>query len=177
MSNQTIDKMSTPNAAERASIQCFAPIFRAYMEASDEVQQVVKDMCDVINDSETDHDEAEAAIVTLVEALFPASYDGELGIGIDELRARGYKEVSGFAELMDTHDAQEDEFAKRLERIMGEKGLTQTNLAELAGVQQPAISMMLRRKCRPQKRTVIKLAIALEVSPKDLWPNFQEDGD
>jgi transcriptional regulator with XRE-family HTH domain len=53
---------------------------------------------------------------------------------------------------------------------MEERGVTQTELAERIGVGQPAISNMLCRQCRPQKRTVEKIAAALEVAPEELWP-------
>jgi len=47
-------------------------------------------------------------------------------------------------------------------------------LAEKIGVGQPAISMMLQRQCRPQKRTVMRIAEALGVSAEELWPNTKE---
>jgi len=45
------------------------------------------------------------------------------------------------------------------------RGLTQAALAERIGVGQPAISMMLSRKCRPQRHTIEKLAAALQMAP------------
>ena len=68
---------------------------------------------------------------------------------------------------------EEDAFAQRLRKLMDEKGMTQTTLAEQLGIGQSAISNMLHRQCRPQRRTVIRLAEALGVSSDDLWPNFQ----
>jgi transcriptional regulator with XRE-family HTH domain len=53
---------------------------------------------------------------------------------------------------------------------MDKAGLTQEQLAEKIGVGQPAISMMLKRQCRPQKRTVQRLAEALGVAAEELWP-------
>ena len=53
---------------------------------------------------------------------------------------------------------------------MAATGMTQVELAEKVGIGQPAISMMLNRTCRPQKKTVQKLAAALGVAPVDLWP-------
>ena len=72
--------------AERKYSEAFAQFFRAYMEASDIAQEVIRDMCEIINDPDTDQDDREAAYVTLMEALFPVSYNGELGIGIEDLR-------------------------------------------------------------------------------------------
>jgi transcriptional regulator with XRE-family HTH domain len=48
--------------------------------------------------------------------------------------------------------------------------MTQAQLADKLGLGQPAISMMLQRNCRPQKRTVVRLADALGVAPEELWP-------
>jgi transcriptional regulator with XRE-family HTH domain len=47
--------------------------------------------------------------------------------------------------------------------------MTQEQLAAAIGVGQPAISMMLNRNCRPQARTVKKLADALGVEIEELW--------
>ena len=30
---------------------------------------------------------------------------------------------------------------------------------------------MLKRNCRPQKKTIVSLASALDVEPRDLWPD------
>ncbi len=32
---------------------------------------------------------------------------------------------------------------------------------------------MLNRTCRPQKKTIVKLAEALNVQPSDLWPDIE----
>lgn len=53
--------------------------------------------------------------------------------------------------------------------------MTQDQLAEKIGVGQPAISMMLKRQCRPQKRTVQRLAEALGVAAEELWPGTGRD--
>ena len=55
------------NKAERILSENFAQVFRAYMEASDEVQAVIRDMCELINCAETDRDDREAAVETLKE--------------------------------------------------------------------------------------------------------------
>jgi transcriptional regulator with XRE-family HTH domain len=50
------------------------------------------------------------------------------------------------------------------------RNLTQAELAEAAGVDQPAISMMLARRGRPQRRTPEKIARALQGEVDQLWP-------
>jgi transcriptional regulator with XRE-family HTH domain len=71
-------------------------------------------------------------------------------------------------------DQEEASFADRLRSLMEKKGLTQEQLAAKVGVGQPAISMMLQRNCRPQRRTVLRLAEAFGVSPEELWPKVKE---
>jgi transcriptional regulator with XRE-family HTH domain len=67
-------------------------------------------------------------------------------------------------------DAEESFFAHRLRELMEAKGLTQAELADKVGIGQPAISMMLNRACRPQRKTVLRFAQALQVPTEELWP-------
>ena len=53
------------------------------------------------------------------------------------------------------------------------KCMTQKGLSNRIGCSQPAISQMLNRKCRPQKKTILKLADALQVQPHELWPDIE----
>ncbi len=57
------------NKAERILSESFAQVFRAYLEASDQVQAVIRDMCELINCAETDPDDREAAVETLTAEL------------------------------------------------------------------------------------------------------------
>ena len=75
---------------------------------------------------------------------------------------------------MITVSMSQEEFQQRLDsatndgkRIAARQA--QIDLANASGVGQPAISMMLSRNCRPQKRTVIRIAAALGISPGELW--------
>lgn len=163
--NSTAPEM---NKAERILSESFAQVFRAYIEASDEVQAVICDMCELINCAETDPDDREAAVATLTEALFPISYGGELGIDIGDLR-KVLDTSPDFKDEIEAFDSQDRTFAERLKATMDEKGMTQAQLASLIEVTQPAISMMLNRKCHPQRATVKKLADALGVAPSVLW--------
>ena len=52
-------------------------------------------------------------------------------------------------------------FAATLARLLAERQFTQAQLAERIGVGQSSISMLLKRRCRPQRRTLGKLAEAL----------------
>jgi DNA-binding XRE family transcriptional regulator len=75
-------------------------------------------------------------------------------------------------ELRAEMEEREAAFAATLARLMAERQLTQAQLAERVGVGQSAISMLLKRRCRPQRRTVGKLAEALGVPVEELWPGF-----
>lgn len=164
------EKTSKANA-ERILSEQFSQIFHAYMESSDEVQAVIYDMCEILNCEDTDADDREAALATLAEALFPISHHGELGIDIADLREVGSQTSSTFKSEIEEFDAQDRVFSERLKKAMKSKGVSQEQLAEMVGVRQPAISMMLNRTCHPQRGTVKKLADALGISCDELWPN------
>src|SRR5947209_1263976 len=61
-----------------------------------------------------------------------------------------------------------EDFAKRLERIRTDAGLSQTALAERVGVSQSAISQMESGERRPSFDMVRELAKALGVKPSYL---------
>lgn len=75
-------------------------------------------------------------------------------------------------ELRARMDKVEAAFAATLARLLAERQLTEAELAERIGVGRPAISMLLKRRCRPQRRTLSKLAEALGVPVDELWPGF-----
>lgn len=152
------------------SIELFSKCYRAFLECSDEVQAGIREMVKIIEDPATDADDRAMAIESIAEALFPGLDDGALGIDIDEAdRAAARNSPEGERALREA-DAEEAAFADRLRDVLDKKGWTQQELASRSGVGQPAISMMLSRNCRPQKRTIRKLAEALGVPEMDLWP-------
>jgi predicted XRE-type DNA-binding protein len=146
-----------------------AHYLHAYLECDAAIQAVIREMVEVIDDPDTDDDDCQMALSTLHEALFPARspHDGNLGTDLedDERHATG-EEAATQAEM----DREEATFASRVAALLRERGLTQEQLAEALGVGQPAVSMMLNRKARPQRRTVEKVAHALGVFPEQLWP-------
>lgn len=152
----------------------FAKVFvRAYLEISDELQEVVKQMCQIAEDPEVDADDRESALVTLTEALFPSSHDGDIGIDISAIRDEAPLDVlTGPFAMIDEEDTV---FARNLKLLMSERGINQAELADQIGVRQPAISMMLSRQCHPQRRTIKNLADALGVDPTDLLPSYCAD--
>ncbi len=153
--------------AERSYSEAFVGFFRAYIEASDEAQEVIREMCCVITDPTTDDNEVEAAYATLMEALFPVSHNGDLGICLDELCNAESEDFKKEAALAAEEEAS---FSEKLQALLDQKKLTQAQLADKLGLSQPAISMMIARNCRPQRRTVERIAVALNVEVESLWP-------
>lgn len=152
--------------------QFFAQCFCAYLECSAEMQEVIRDMTLIVNDPEADDDERQAALATMAEALFPSGVNGSLGVDLEESEEMDTDEGKAILASM---DQEEETFAERLFSLLKQRGMTQSDLAAAIGVRQPAISMMLARNCRPQRRTVKKIAEALEVAPESLWPGFKEE--
>jgi lambda repressor-like predicted transcriptional regulator len=150
----------------------------AHRECSDEVQKVIDQMIEVLNAPESDDTERDMALSTLTEALFP-DYDDEEGgdhvLGMELTateKACAIHQADGPGCVVEL-DRHEEDFAERLRGHMERSGVTQTELADKTGVSQPAISQMLKRSCRPQMRTVRRLAEALGVSAEELWPSVQ----
>lgn len=152
--------------------QQFAQMLHAYKECSDEIQAVILDMVEVYNSSDATEDEPQAALATIAEALFPFHHKGKLGMCLEECENSDLT-VKAVLKGMDKEEAT---FAERVETLLEERNMTQSDLASAIGVKQPAISMMLSRECRPQRRTVDKIAAALKVSPEAIWPGIKDDG-
>jgi predicted XRE-type DNA-binding protein len=145
----------------------FAKVFaEVYLNASDEIKEVIESMSKIVNDPAADDEERNAALDTLVEALFPPKHPDNLGVDLEEF------EDGGSAEAKRIHAAmarQEATFADAVQKLMKGRGITQKALAEKIGIGQPAVSMILSRKCRPQQATIGKIAKALRVESKTLW--------
>lgn len=158
---------STEEKIQSGAIQTFSVLMQSFMECSDQVQGAIISMIEIINNPNSDCDEREMAFDTINEALFPDLSNSSLGIDLCDLLDRE-KELPESIEL----DKEEADFSNCVLRLMKLKGMTQVQLAESSGVGQPAISMMLSRNCRPQFRTIQKIADALEVNVDELWPTY-----
>jgi lambda repressor-like predicted transcriptional regulator len=152
-----------------------AQFLRAYLECSDNIQAEIRAMLDILADPETDEDDREMTLMTLADALFPNPHDGKLGMDLQESERLGAAYSDEMRRVVDEMDKEESTFAQRLRAIMERTGVTQQTLAEKLGIRQSAISNMLNRQCRPQRRTVLRLAEALTVPPADLWPGIHAD--
>jgi len=158
MTTLTLQDIITNEAAQFAKFLC------AFRECDPEMQNVILEMAEIIADPETDEEDREHATDALMEALAP-------GIARDTIEAfdkamRSEAAVRAHRDL----DREEAGFADRVRSLMEEAGLTQEDLAQRTGVGQPAISNILNRQCRPQRRTVARFAEALGVPPEELWP-------
>jgi len=143
----------------------FAMFLHAYRECNQPIREVVDEMTDILVDSEATDEDRLMATSTIMEAIFPSlSVDmlEDFSSGMQSSSARKVR-----AEL----DAEEASFAERLRVIMDAKNISQEQLALQTGVGQPAISNMLKRQCRPQRRTIVRIAQALEVAESELWPS------
>ena len=155
---------------ELVTSRMFAEVFQAYMECSDEVQEMIRDMAAIVNDPEATEDERSMACSTIAEALFAFRHAGHLGIDLEEAERLDADRSKEFATTRDLMDEEEIFFADRVLAVMQERGMSQAALAEACMMGQPAISNLLARRNRPQQRTVDKIAAALKVSPDELWP-------
>ncbi|MCA9086083.1 MAG: helix-turn-helix transcriptional regulator, partial [Planctomycetaceae bacterium] len=99
----------------------------------------------------------------------PQSHNGALGADLAELEEEASKDVDVKAVIAEL-DAEETRFGERVKAALATVGMTQQELANAIGVGQPAVSMLLNRECRPQRRTVEKIANALNVPFAELWP-------
>ncbi len=153
------------------SFKLASPIVLALMECDDELRATALELFEQLSSDELDKHKEQSTCALLAEILFPnADAAGRPGLDLVEAEAIAAQEHPDAGPIFAEMDREENTFAERLRYHMAAKGITQVELAEKVGIGQPAISMMLNRTCRPQKKTVQKLATALDVAPTDLWP-------
>lgn len=154
--------------------QQFAQVFQAYLECSDSVQAAVREMTEIVVDENASRDEVDAALSTIAEALFPShSHDG-LGVDLKHCDMKSSDTPKEYSDAIDELDIEEITFSEKVNAILAERAMTQSDLAAAVGIGQPAISMLLSRNSRPQRKTVEKIAKALGVTAKDIWPSFDK---
>jgi lambda repressor-like predicted transcriptional regulator len=141
----------------------FAQFLHAYHECSEEIREVIDEMTEIIVDPEATEDDKTMAASTIIEAIFPGLSVDAIDSFCNGMQSRESRRIR--SEL----DEEEVTFADRLRQKMDEQGISQEMLATMTGVGQPAISNMLNRQCRPQRRTVARFAQALGVTEADLW--------
>jgi transcriptional regulator with XRE-family HTH domain len=144
------------------------------LECSDEVQHVVVSMLEVLKNPAANRNERQRALMTLADALhLNPDEDGEYGLDLIASEIGAAERHPALAREVEKMNSQEAAFAARLKELMESKRVSQKELADRVGCSQPAISQMLNRNCRPQKKTILKLAEALNVQAHDLWPDIE----
>lgn len=156
-----------------AQAQGAAELFHALMECGDDLQKHAFALIGILLDPETDDDDRFMAASTLADVLYPNTHEGDrmLGMDLKEAERIAQDNPEARAALADM-DREEASFADALAAAMTARGVSQSELAKRVGIGQPAISMMLARECRPQKRTVRRLAEGLGMNPTELWANY-----
>ncbi|KLU02290.1 hypothetical protein RISK_005356 [Rhodopirellula islandica] len=149
-----------------------------YMECSDEVQSVVRSMFAVIESEDTTDDDRHRAFATIADALHLNPQEGH---GLDFRKSQteiatkhpdpAWRPI--IADRQKQMDSQEATFADRVKTLLQQKNITQEELAERIDCTQSAVSKMLSRKSRPQRKTILKMATALNVEPTALWPDLE----
>lgn len=143
-------------------------------ECSDEIQGLVFQMVSIVENPRTTSSERHQALTKIADVL-RLNTDEAVAYGQDS-EASAATEAAALAGLgreFQKMDCQEAVFADRLRGLMTVKCVTQEELSNRVGCSQPAISQMLNRKCRPQKKTILRLADALQVQPEELWPDIE----
>jgi lambda repressor-like predicted transcriptional regulator len=158
---------------EKLALLQAANVLHAYLECSTEIQQGIRNLLEILNDPNTDEDDRDSTLMTLADALFPNPHEGKFGVDLAESERLGARRFAETRAVLEEMDREEKTFAARLREVMEREGITQEQLAAKVGVSQPAISNMLNRECRPQRRTVVRLAEALNVGPNELWAGIQ----
>ena len=149
-------------------------ILHALQECNPQLREAALELFDQLNGDDLDTEQAHATTALIAEILFPnADANGIPGLDLEEAEKIAPTVDPSTGPVLAEMDRQEATFAERLRTAMADRGLTQAELAAKVGIGQPAISMMLNRTCRPQRKTVQKIAAALGIGTEDLWPSRQ----
>lgn len=181
MISTPMEKLAASNAnsatdtLHTSALQAAAPIVCALAECDEALRVDALELFKQLVSDDLDHEQRLATTALLAEILFPnCDLNGLPGLDLVEAEAMAPSVAPEAKEILDRMDQEEAFFAQRLRDLMTERGWTQVDLADKVGLGQPAISMMLNRTCRPQRKTVLRFAQAFGVPPADLWPHFQQ---
>ena len=105
--------------------RAFAEVFRAYIECSDKIQKVIRDMVEIVTDPDATEEERRMACITMANALFPSYHDGHLGVELQNAEDRDALRSQEFKESCDTLDAEETCFADCVQTILKDRGMSQ----------------------------------------------------
>jgi transcriptional regulator with XRE-family HTH domain len=150
-----------------------AQLLHALARCTEQVRGTLMDLIAVADSADSTEEDKASAQATIRETLQNYGHREACRVSPRGLEAGAVGQSPDADQISQQMDSQEQQFAERLRELMKAKGLTQIELARRSDCTQPAISQMLSRECRPQKRTILKLADALEVAPTDLWPDLE----
>lgn len=145
----------------------------ALANCTEQLRQALIDLVAVADDPDSSDEDRASARATIYETLRVHAHRAPYGESLSSVEAAAVGRSPDADRIARQMDSQEEQFARKLRELMKAKGLTQTELAKRSDCTQPAISQMLSRSCRPQKRTILKLADALGVTPSELWPDLE----
>jgi DNA-binding XRE family transcriptional regulator len=148
----------------------FAAALPRYLRCSTRIQGVVCDLVQVFNDPDTRKEERERVLTALAVTLCREPPSSSEPKDPPARQPRAPDEALWRRKL----EEEENLFVANLKRLMEDRKLTQAELAERAGLSQPAISMMLARRYRPQRRTIRLLAQVLGVAENELSPEVPD---
>lgn len=148
-------------------------IMIAMTSFSESVDEQLRGLTQILDDPNAAVEDKASAAETIRETFLVHCGSEEWGATLSEIGSRTVGRNPEADHIEDHLDSQEDYFCKKIRELMKEKGLTQVDLANRLGKQQAAISQLLSRGCRPQKRTILKFAEVLDVAPTELWPNIE----
>ena len=147
---------------------------RALLECSNEIKKDALALVAIINDPNSNPGDRGRSMHTLLDQLRILRDDeGRYGMDLVSSESGAAERYPALQREVDKMDSQESEFAERLRALMNDRHISQRQLADQLGCSQPAISQMLNRKCRPQRRTLEKLAGVFEVDMRELWPDIE----
>jgi lambda repressor-like predicted transcriptional regulator len=160
-------------ALQSSALQAASPIVLALQECDEDLRAEAIELFKQLAGGELDEEARFATTALLAEILFPNADDkGYPGLDLVESEALAPAVDPTAKDLLAGMDEQEAVFANRVRELMEAQGLSQAELAAKVGIGQPAVSMMLNRACRPQRKTVLRFAQALGVPPEELWPQL-----
>lgn len=163
------------NTLEGSALQAAAPIVLALAECDDELRAEAVELFKHLAAGDLDAEQRHSTLALLAEILFPhADPNGLPGRDLVEAERDAPRVNPEAAGVLAGMDRDEAAFAARVRELMETRGLTQAELAAKVGIGQPAVSMMLNRECRPQRKTVVRFAEALGVPPEELWPSLRQ---
>ena len=168
MTHTEFEKTTVPVATsllttlQVSAFQAATPIALAPWSATRNCAEAVE-LFKQLQGGELDEEQRVATTTLLAEILFPNADDkGMPGLDLldaEEISPKVYSEAGSVLAKM---NEEESFFAQRVRRADGGQGARPGQLADKVGIGQPAISMMLNRSCRPQRKTVSRFAEAWE---------------